>query len=210
MTRNDRTPRATAAPEHTPRGPIARADPLTSTANPAILSASTEFVGCLLNMAPADITPLLELVHDTDLVHVDPRTGDILEGQLEQHALALIRDLVTHGVTPTCSTVLAHARTKGMSTPNLQLLTDRLIDAHFYAALPNAAWLAGVVLEQAYRRAGIEYAIRITQAAEERGLAEFEQEIGNRDSLRDLWHRHRLATGTDAPTIADTARTGVA
>lgn len=203
MTRTDRTTRATTAPEDTRHGPIARADPLTSTANPAILSASTEFVGCLLNMTPADITPLLELVRDHDL-----------DGQVEQHALALIRDLVTHGVTPTCSTVLAHARTKGISTPNLQLLTDRLIDAHFYSALPNAAWLAGVVLEQAYRRAGIEYAIRITQASEERGLAEFEQELHNREALRDLYYRHRRATGTDTPTVTvtvtDTARTGAA
>jgi hypothetical protein len=199
VTRTDRTPRATAAPEDTQRGPIVRADPLTSSANPAILNPSTEFVGCLLNLSPAQITPLLDLVHDEDL-----------DGQVEQHALALIRDLVARGVTPTCSTVLAHARTTGINTPNLQLLTDRLIDAHFYSAVPNAAWLAGVVLEQAYRRAGIEYAIRITQAAEERGLAEFEQEIGNREALRDLWHRHRAATGTDAPAIADTSRTGAA
>lgn len=199
MTRTDRDPRATAAPEHTPRGPIARADPLTSNANPAILSASTEFVGCLLNMAPSEITPLLDLVRDQDL-----------DGQVEQHALGLIRDLVSHGVTPTCSTVLAHARTKGINTPNLQLLTDRLVDAHFYSALPNAAWLAGVVLEQAYRRAGIEYAIRIMQASEERGLAEFEQELHNREALRDLYYRHRRAIGTDAPTVTDTARTGVA
>lgn len=198
MTRNDRTPRATT-PDPEPRGPIARADPRTTSSGPAILSASTEFVGCLLNMNPADITPLLELVHDEDL-----------DGQIEQHALALIRDLVAHGVTPTCSTVLAHARTQGISEPNLQLLTDRLIDAHFYSAVPNAAWLAGVVLEQAYRRAGIEYAIRITQAAEERGLAEFEQELGDRSALGDLWRRHRRATGTDAPAVTDTARTGAA
>lgn len=199
MTRTDRTTRATAAPEDTQRGPIARADPLTSTSGPAILSASTEFVGCLLNMPPAEITPLLELVRDEDL-----------DGQPEQHALALIRDLVARGVTPTCATVLAHAQTVGISTPNLQLLTDRLITAKFAAAIPNAAWLAGVVLEQAYRRAGIEYAIRITQAAEERGLPEFEQVLHNRDELRELWRRHRLATGTDAPAIADTSRTGVA
>lgn len=198
MNSTNRTPRDTSAdPE--PRGPIARADPLTSCSGPAILSASTEFVGALLNMAPAEITPLLDLVRDEDLA-----------GQVEQHALELIRDLVARGVTPTCATVLAHAQTVGISTTNLQLLTDRLIDAKFAAAVPNAAWLAGVVLEQAYRRAGVEYAIRITQAAEERGLEEYEQVLGDRDTLRDLWRRHRLATGTDAPTIADTSRTGVA
>jgi hypothetical protein len=200
VTRTHRTTRDTPAPEDTQRGPIARADPLTSCSGPAILSPSTEFVGCLLNMPPADITPLLELVHDEDLA-----------GQVEQHALALIRDLVSHGVTPTCATVLAHAQTKGISTPNLQLLTDRLIDAKFHAAVPNAAWLAGVVLEQAYRRAGIEYAIRITQAAEERGLPEFEQVLADRSELGDLWRRHRTATtGTTAPTVTDTSRSGVA
>lgn len=200
MTRTHRTTRDTPAPEDTPRGPIARADPLTSTASPAILSASTEFVGCLLNLDPATITPLLELVRDEDL-----------DGQVEQHALTLIRDLVNRGVTPTCSTVLAHAQTKGINTPNLQLLTDRLIDAHFYSAVPNAAWLAGVVLEQAYRRAGIEYAIRITQAAEERGLAEFEQVLADRSELGDLWRRHRTATtGATTPTVTDTSRSGVA
>jgi hypothetical protein len=199
VTSTNRTERDTSAATHNARGPIARADPRTSCSGPAILSASTEFVGCLLNMPPAEITPLLELVRDEDL-----------DGQVEQHALALIRDLVAHGVTPTCATVLAHAQTVGISTPNLQLLTDRLIDAKFHAAVSNAAWLAGVVLEQAYRRAGIEYAIRITQAAEERGLPEFEQELGDRAALGDLWRRHRRATGADAPTVTDTSRTGVA
>lgn len=198
MTRTDRTERDTTDDDNT-RGPIARADPRTSCANPVILSASTEFIGVLLNLEPTQAAPLLELVHDTDL-----------DGQLEQHALHLIRDLVTRGITPTCSTVLAHARTVGITTPQLQLLTDRLIDAAFYSAVPNGPWLAGVVLEQAYRRAGIEYAISITQAATDRGLAEFEQVLGDRDALRDLWRRHRIATGTDAPTVADTTRSGAA
>lgn len=201
MTRTNRTERdtATATTETQPHGAVARADPRTTTRGPLLLSASTEFIGALLNMAPADIAPLLELVHDHDL-----------HGQLEQHALGLIRDLVNHGVTPTASTVIAHARTTGISLPNLQRLTDRLIDAWHAAALPNAAWLAGVVLEEAYRRAGVEYAIRITQAAEERGLAEFEQVLVDREQLRDLWRRHRIATGTDAPTVADTTRSGAA
>lgn len=153
---------------------------------PIILSPATEFIGCLLRSTTADARAALDLVTDDDM-HLP----------LEQYVLRLIRELVTRGVAPSAAAVLQHALTTANPTEKLhrEALTGHVIDAMLGATAHNLTWMAAAVLENAYRRAGIEYATRLRQSAEEASLDDYERVLGDRDRLRDLWRRHRIATG---------------
>lgn len=171
-------------------GPVHHTDPLAGPSVPVVLDTGTEFVGCLLQSEPAQAAALLELVADEDLA-----------APLDQQALALIRPLVARGIAPNVAAVLAHARTTGVAVGEhaQQRLTHHLLDAYQGSAGPtNGRYIAAAVIEQAYRRAGTEYATRVTQAADESALDVFEQVLADRERLRDLWRRHRLAEGTPA------------
>lgn len=154
---------------------------------PIAIDPAAELVGCLLQCDQPRAAELLDLVTNDD--PADPRA---------RQALELIRALVTRGLTPNVAAVAAHARTTGAATSEhqQQRLNHYLIDCwRASAGYANGRHIAAAIIEDAYRRAGIEYAQAVTQAAEERGLAEFEQVLGDRDRLRDLWRRHRLANG---------------
>lgn len=173
--------------------PIVHTDPLTGPSVPIILDAGTELVGCLLQSEAPQAAVLLELVADDDL-----------ERPLAQQALTLIRAVIDQGATPTPAAVLAHARTTGVAVSEAaqQRLAHYLLDAWHATPGPiNGRYQAVKVLEVAYRRAGVEYAIRVTQAAEESALDVFEQVLADRERLRDLYRRRRLAEGT--PTVQE-------
>jgi hypothetical protein len=178
---NTAPPRDTATP-----GLIAYPDPATTSREPIILSAATEFIGCLLRSTLTDARTALGLVADDDMPL-----------PLERYALRLIRELVTRGVAPSAAAVLQHALTTADTTEQLhrEELTGHVIDAMLGATAENLNWMAAAVLENAYRRAGVEYATRLRQAAEEASLDDYEHVLGDRDRLRDLWRRHRIAAG---------------
>lgn len=159
---------------------------VTTSREPIILSPSTEFIGCLLRSTLTDARTALGLVADDDMPL-----------PLERYALRLIRELVTRGVAPSAAAVLQHALTTADTTEQLhrEELTGHVIDAMLGATAENLNWMAAAVLENAYRRAGVEYATRLRQAAEEASLDDYEHVLGDRDRLRDLWRRHRIAAG---------------
>jgi hypothetical protein len=162
---------------------------------PITLDPAAELVGCLLQSTRDQAAEVLAFVADDD-------TTDACASQ----ALSLIRDLIGRGLSTNPAAVLAHARTIGLAAREdaQKRLAIYLVDCYQAAAGPGNAWfVAAAVVETAYRRAGLEYAQAITQAAEERGLAEYEQVLGDRDRLRDLWRRHRIATGEPAAAATE-------
>lgn len=184
----------------TPQRAIAQPDPEDVHQVPIALDPAAELVGCLLQSTPDQAAEVLAFVADDDPTSM-----------LAQLAIGIIRHLIGRGLSTNPAAVLAHARTAGIaaSAEQQQLLAHYLVDC--YQAAPwqgNARFIGAAVIEAAYRRAGIEYAQAVTQASEERGLAEYEQVLGDRDRLRDLWRRHRIAAGE--PAAAATEIGGVA
>jgi hypothetical protein len=189
VTRTDRTTRdtATATADAEPHGRFAYPDRNDPRREAIILDTATEFVGCLLNCTAEQAAPALKLVADADMPTA-----------LDQHALKLIRDLVARNIAPTAAGVLARAFTTGTASDQLhrEQLTGYLIDAMANTRWPaNVEWMAGVVLELAYRRAWVTYCTRVTQQAEQGSLAGLERAAADREHLRDLWRRLKEAHG---------------
>ncbi len=162
---------------------------------PLALDPSAELIGCLLQSTPAHVAEILTYVNDED-----PTT------EIARQVLALIRTLTQQGIHPTPVAVFAHARTTGVVTREdaIKRLAHYILDCYHNATRGPvyASYIAIAVVENAYRRAGTEHAIRIQQAVEKSGLAGYEQVLGDREALRDLWRRVRLAHGGD---VTDTS-----
>ncbi len=188
--------RSTSIDPQRDTGAIAHPDPEDVHQVPIALEPAAELVGCLLQSTPSQAAAILAFVDDDDLT-------DIRAHQ----ALGLIRDLIGRGLSTNPAAVLAHARTIGVAVGEdaQKRLGSYLIDCWQAAAGPeNGRFIGAAVVEVAYRRAGVAYAIRIQQAAEDAGLAGYEQVLGDRETLRDLWRRIRLAHGgdlTDTSTV---------
>lgn len=182
----------------TPQRAIAQPSPEDVHQVPIALDPAAELVGCLLQSTPDQAAEILAFVADDDPTSM-----------VAQISLSLIRHLIGRGLSTNPAAVLVHARTTGTaaSAEQQQILAHYLIDCYQAAPWPgNGRFIGAAVVEAAYRRAGIEYAQAVTQAAEERGLAEYEQVLGDRDRLRDLWRRHRIASGeTTAAEIGGAA-----
>lgn len=179
----------------TPQRAIAQPDPRDIHQVPITLDPAAELVGCLLQMTPDQAAEVLAFVNDDDTTST-----------VAQVALGIIRHLISRGLSTNPAAVLAHARTAGIavSADQQQTLAHYLVDCYQAAVWPgNGRFIGAAVVEAAYRRAGIEYAQAVTQAAEERGLAAYEQVLGDRDRLRDLWRRHRIAIGEPAAAASE-------
>jgi hypothetical protein len=168
---------------------IARPDPRSVDPTPLVLSHEHAFLGCVLRCpTAAHADNLLARVANEDFA--DP----FVRGAIE-----FVRMIVADGEAPHPAAVLVYAA-RLLGEHQRQLLGRLMFDSWLAAPPSHGEHLYTVaVLEASYRRAGVQYAQRVQQAADG-PLDLYERILGDREAIRAVWARLRAATGEPTNT----------